>query len=68
MSSKYSDLINEQGFLTHSDAKRFVHERFEKEIDILLGFGNTESEIKTIGSVLSNIIGSKVATKISKLK
>lgn len=55
--------INEQGFLT-AEGKTFVEDNFGKALDTLLDIAKSENDLRLIGSVLSNIIGAKIADKI----
>jgi len=68
MSKKeFSTIVNERGFL-QDDAKRFVKERFGKEISVLLGFAHTENELRIMSSLLKNIIADAVSDKIQEIK
>jgi hypothetical protein len=55
--------ITEQGFLT-AEGKAFVQDNFGKSVDALLDIAKSESDLRLIGSVLANIIGTKIADRI----
>jgi hypothetical protein len=56
--------INERGQLT-AEGKAYVEEYFGKAVSDLLKIGTTDNQIRLIGSVLSSIIGDKVANVIT---
>lgn len=58
--------VNEQGFLT-SHGKESVQE-FEKEVRSLLSCGTAVAEVRTIGSILINLIQTQISDRIAKIE
>lgn len=65
--SKFSEFINDRGFPTE-DAKRFLKERFCREIAACLEFASTANEARIAGSVLKTIVADMVADRVDGIK
>lgn len=67
MSTKrFSYLINEKGNV-QEEAKVFFKERFCKEVNSLLNFAETESELRLLGSVLNAIVQDMICVRVQEV-
>ena len=60
-----NEFINEQGFLT-KEGRMLFQARFGKEVDNLLTLAKDQNQLRLIASVLSKMIGDKVADLVIK--
>ena len=64
---KFSDIVDERGFLKKG-AKEFVNERLIKELNTLLRYAKSENELRILGSILKNVVGDVVSSRIQENK
>lgn len=64
---RFHYLINEKGNL-QEEAKTFFKERFCREVEALLNFAGTESELRLLGSVLSATIQDMISKRVAESK
>lgn len=60
---KNNQIFTETGFLKN-DAKGFVNEHFFDGLKKILATAETEADLRTIGCILSNIVGNEVSKAI----
>lgn len=60
---KFSDVVNDRGFLTEK-AKKMFGELLLPNVDLVLSVAKTETEIRVLSSILKNMIASRAFEKI----
>lgn len=59
---KFKEFVDERGFLTQEG--KLLANRFSVEIDGILMLARSENELRLLGSILSSIVGDKVASHV----